>query len=289
VNTSDRRSTRARRYLLGQASEEECAAIEREYFGDEGAVDAMAAAEDDLIEDYLARRLGRDERDPFEREYLAVPHHRRRVETIRRLMGASSTSTSPVVVHDSTVASLTRVARSRRFQWPVLAAASLLLAVGTLWMLGPRREGRQAAVEGRPPAVSTPPAPAPAPNPPVGAPPAAPRVFALSISPVAVRSADESPVLVIPAGTELVALSLEGEANRNSLGRARASIRTVTGDQVWDGPASLAGDLPAGVIARIDVPAARLHADDYVVELLGTDAAGVERERYRYFLRVRER
>jgi hypothetical protein len=193
-------------------------------------------------------------------------------------------------VRDSAVASPARLGWNRRFQWPVLAAASLLLAVGTVWMLGPRRDGRQAAVESRPPAGSTPPAPAPAPNPPVAAPSAAPRVFAVSISPVAVRSADESPALIIPAGTDLVALQLEGEADRRkSLGPARASVRTVTGDQVWEGPVTVEADLPAGVIAQIDVPAERLHADDYVVALFGTDLAGVERERYRYFLHVRAR
>ncbi len=289
MSTTDRQTVRARRYLLSQASEEECAAIEQEYFGDEDAVDAVAAAEEDLIEDYLARRLGPDERDRFEREYLAAPHHRRRVETIRRLMEASSQSAPEVAAHDSAGASLPRVAWNRRLLWPVLAAASLLLAVGTVWMLGPSRDGHQAVVESRPPAVSTPSAPPPAPNPSIGAPAAVPRVFALSISPVAVRGADESPVLIIPAGTDLVALRLEGEGDRTSLGRARASVRTVTGDEVWDGPATVPADLPAGAIAQIGVPVERLHVDDYVVELFGTDQTGIERERYRYFLRVRAR
>ena len=44
--------------------------------------------------------------------------------------------------------------------------------------------------------------------------------------------------------------------------------------------------MPAGVIARVDVPAARLPANDYVIELFGTDAKSVEREQGRYFLRV---
>ena len=104
MNSTDSRATRARRYLLGQATEEERSAIEREYFADAAALDAIGAAEDDLIEDYLASRLERDERDHFEREYLATPNHRRRVETVRLLIAASSTSSPPVKTKPSVAA-----------------------------------------------------------------------------------------------------------------------------------------------------------------------------------------
>jgi hypothetical protein len=63
-------------------------------------------------------------------------------------------------------------------------------------------------------------------------------------------------------------------------------IRTVAGVEVWQGPATIAGDLPPGGVARVDVPA-QLRVDDYVVLLFGSDAAGVEQERFRYFLRAR--
>jgi hypothetical protein len=170
-----------------------------------------------------------------------------------------------------------------------LAAALVLFAAGSLWVFTSSRGEREAVVERSAPTVSTSPsssAPGLPGQPPTSA-PAALTVFAVSISPVAVRSAAEAPAVILPAGADIVALSLEGEPGGRAGGRG--SIRTVSGDEIWQGPATVTGDLPAGVIARIDVPAARLPADDYVVTLFGTDGAGAERELSRYFLRVRVR
>ena len=256
-------AARARRYLLGQATEEERSALELEYFRSEEAVDRIAAAEDDLIEDYLSDWLDPVERGLFERDYLAAPNHRRRVETIRQLL-ASTSRTEPKLTMDW----------SR--QWLALAAALVLFAAGSLWVFTSSRGERGVVVENSSPTVSTPPS---LPGQPPTTAPAAPRVFAVSISPVTVRSAAGAPAVIVPAGTDIVALSLEGEPDGRTRAGGRGSIRTVSGDEIWQGPATVTGDLPAGVLARIDVPAARLPADDYVVTLFGT----------RYFLRVRAR
>jgi hypothetical protein len=110
----------------------------------------------------------------------------------------------------------------------------------------------------------------------------------MSNSPVADRgAATESPVLVIPAGVDIVDLQMEGAPGDQVLARARVAIRTVNGDEVWAGAAASAPDLPAGVIARAAIPAARLNADDYIVTLWALDPAGAASERHRYFLRVR--
>jgi hypothetical protein len=61
----------------------------------------------------------------------------------------------------------------------------------------------------------------------------------------------------------------------------------VTGKEIWKGSATRATDLPSGTIARTDVPAATLLTEDYIVILLETRAPASERERTRYFLRVR--
>src|SRR5260370_1213586 len=66
---------------------------------------------------------------------------------------------------------------------------------------------------------------------------------------------------VIPAGTDVVALQLESDPYRAKLATGRPVIRTVAGTEVWRGPAAPAADLPAGVVVRVDVPAARLSVD----------------------------
>ena len=47
--------------------------------------------------------------------------------------------------------------------------------------------------------------------------------------------------------------------------------------------------MDSGIVARLEVPAAGLPADDYIVTVLTTDGNGAEHERARYFLRIRER
>lgn len=271
--TADAEIRRARRYLLNGSSDDERAGVEREYFGDERALERVEAAEEHLIEDYLAGRLEADERSLFERNYLAVPHRRTRVETIRGLIAAGQRARA---------APSDEVAPTKRWRaaaWAPLAAAALLvIALGGWWM---SRSAPIPATATNQPAVASPPASA--------APAAtAPRVFAFSLSSNRVRSAGASAPLVIPDATDVVRVYLQGAANGGVEG-ARARVRTVAGTEVWRGPAEAPNDAPAGTIARIDVPAERLPADDYVIELFAADASGADRERARYFLTVRPR
>jgi len=104
-----------------------------------------------------------------------------------------------------------------------------------------------------------------------------------------VRSADQSASVVIPAGTDVVSLRLEGDPGTAAPGQRTILIRTVTGDEIWRGQAIEEADRSAGTAARVDVPAPRLVTDDYVIELDIANREGVARELYRYFLRVRDR
>jgi hypothetical protein len=263
-------TTRARRYLLGEADEHERAVIEQEYFVDARALERMEAAEEALIEDYLSNRLGSAERSRFERDYLTVPHHRTRVDTIRALMANDPRASTP------------RKAAPLWMLRPFALAAAALLAVAVAaWWLRPSPNRQESAVQRQQAATPE------QPKQPESTPLASPRVMAITISPVAVRSAGDSASLVIPPGTDLVRLQLEGDPQDKSLVNARALVRTVTGDEVWRGPAAISAGGPPGTVARIDVPAAQLRPDDYVVELFGRNPAGVEQERYRYFVRVR--
>jgi hypothetical protein len=280
--TSDVESARARRYLLGQASEDECSRIEREYFRDESVVDRIDAAEENLIEDYLAERLGPDERGQFTRHYLASPTHRRRVEAVRRLTALGGTTAVPPALEPARSPSPWKPALWQS-SWPAAAAAVLVLAAAATYTLT-----REQRVSNNPAASNVPSSGVVAQNPRASS-PAAPRVFTLSISPAAVRSAGDSAAAIIPSGTDIVVMQLEGDGGARPASRARAVVRTVSGSEVWRGPASVAGDLPAGVRARIEVPAARVPADDYIVELFGPDAKGVERQQSSYFLRLRAR
>jgi len=272
-------TARARRYLLGEASEEECAVLEQEYFQRPETLERIASAEDDLIEDYLAGELTAADRDRFERGYLSAPEHRVRVETMRRLIEQSARASlaSPRKMRAAWSARITRSG-----PWLALAA-SILIVASVVWMFL-QFGGRTAEVAGNG-APQT--APAVTPGTATGAAPAAPRVFALAVSPVAVRGGSETPAAVIPSGTDLVGIRLESDGEPRNLTARRASIRTVGGREAWQGPA--ASESSPGTVARIDVPAAAIPADDYLITLFGTDPRGVEAEWAQYFLRVRDK
>ena len=261
---------RARAYLLGTAAEHESDALEEAYFESAGALDTVEAAEETLIEDYLSGALHSEDRTRFERHYLAAPQRRNRVEAIRKLMAHANRA-------GASVARRTPPLR-------VLAvAAALVIVAGASAAVWIAERGRGADVTGAAPTRMLPTTSA------QSAPTKAPVTFAFSVSPAAVRGAEDTPALVVPPGTDVVNLQLEGEAAAPPVARGRVVIRTVDGTEFWQGAVAASMPPPVGVAAVASVPAARLRADDYTITLFERDAAGVETERSRYFLRVRER
>lgn len=278
-------SVAARRYLLGQVTDAECETIEREYLEREDAFDRIAAAEDDLIEDYLSDQLTPLDRTTFERHYLSTPAHRVRVETVRRLMVQASRS-APMPGHGADDSTSMRWAPS--WQWLALAASVILVSALVLSIVSPSGADRVQRADTLAPTAepvrqlpaSSAESPRPAPKP--------PRVLALAIAPVAVRSASDALSVTVPRGTDIVAIALQAEADGRALVPRRIAITTVGGDPVWQGPVRDVRQARRGAVARGDVPADRLPGGDYVITLYGSDASG-EQEWADYFLRVRAR
>lgn len=263
-----------RRYVLGASTEQESAAIEREYFESADALDRARAVEDDLIDEYVSGQLAADEHAEFERHYLTTPAHRRRVAVARALRTAASVKSN----HRRPVAVRWRPAAG-------LAAALVIVVLGVALVLRTRSLPGTAAVDSPPSATAQAPPPPPPPVPEPVRPDAI--VVVLSISPILVRGSDQPASLAIAPGTDVVRLYLQGQGTERRFGRGRAIVGTVTGEQVWTGPAEAADRTAPRALTRVDIPADRLRPDDYIVELLETDANGREVERYRYFFRVR--
>jgi hypothetical protein len=289
--TRERTAGLFRRYVLGAATDAERDSIERAYFEHADGLDAVSAAEDDLIDDYLSGRLGRDERERFEHHYLATPDHRRRVAVVRAIRQIASK-----------VPSIER-RPSAAYWWTAagVAAAAVVLIIGV------SRAMRVGIAPTDPPVDSraTPTAPAvvppiegrgardesvkPAPDP--RAPAATPRqveptLVSLSISPILSRGDDEPASITIARGTDTVRLILLGEPEQGRR-RGKAIVRTVAGREVWRGWTVTTAASPTGELARIDIPAALVPPDDYIVQLLAIDSTGAGHERYRYFFSVR--
>jgi hypothetical protein len=293
--------TQLRRYLLGELADKLAETLEWDYFAREDLFDRMRAAESDLVDDYVAGRLSRPERDRFERHYLATPVHRQRLVVASELRAASQAA-APVPEPNESYAWWTAVIDSLRGSRQPLTAAlavALLLLVGAgLWMLRFRPAPTDIVVTS--PEATTPSREASPPSGTVGSqrpesqvtPEPSPRIgpvtIALALSPLSVRGADEGPILIIPTHTQLVVLQLEGDADGPPVVGGRAVVRTVSGRTIWRGPATTVRDAPA-LFSRVEIPAETLASDDYIVTLSETDRDGRDAERYRYFLRVRPR
>ncbi len=283
-----------RRYVLGSSSADERDRIEREYFDDPEALELVCAAEDDLIDEYLSNTLVGEERTRFEAYYLAVAPHRTRVGVARALRTAESPSNDRIA---STWWTALLAVRGWPLVAPVAAAAALVLLAGVVVLWLRSTSGPDAAIVTTappPPAVTSPSAPtvreprepeAPVKDKEPAAPSAVASIVALSISPINVRGTGEPAAISIPPDTNTVRLLLQGETSEPPLARGRVIVRTVPGREVWRGLTSRS--TPASSLARVDIPAGRLPADDYIAQLLAPDASGREIERYRYFFSVR--
>ncbi|HYB52290.1 MAG TPA: hypothetical protein VEG84_00350 [Thermoanaerobaculia bacterium] len=109
------------RYLLGTASEEEKTLLEESLFKNPETLEAVSAAEEELIDDYLSGELARDERDLFEKAYFASPERRARLEFARTLRQRLA---------DKPASSAVIAARRAPRRFPVwLAAASILFGL----------------------------------------------------------------------------------------------------------------------------------------------------------------
>src|SRR3977135_1259475 len=104
--------------------EAQAEALEQAYFAKAETWERLRAAEDDLLDDYAANRLGEDEKGAFETRYLASPPLRRRVMAPRARRRPLAEGGAPAVPRVG-------ARRGPRWTFPVAHAASRLLAAMT--------------------------------------------------------------------------------------------------------------------------------------------------------------
>ena len=80
------RQETARRYLLGQMSQEEATEFESEFFADDDLFEEMSSLENDLIDSFVRGELSERERRQFETGYITCQARRENVEFARQLL-----------------------------------------------------------------------------------------------------------------------------------------------------------------------------------------------------------
>ena len=247
-----------RRYLLGELSEAEALSLEERYFAEPDVFEQVWAVENELVDDYVAGRLGTGERERFERAYLSSPRHRERVAVARALQATLPRPTQRLV------------------WWAVAAAVPVL--VGALWLLSARSPDAPKVVDVSPtPTPRHEVSPTAAPTPIVRA----PVVVAFALSPILLRGGKEQPPLRIPQGTDEVLLNLGGEPV--TARRLIFALRAVDGGVVASGRAEPAPRSQPGQVASARLSATRLPAGDYILIL---SAAGDQDPLNQYFFRI---
>lgn len=291
------------RYLLGELSEAERQALEEGYFADPRAFDALASAEDELVDAYVRDELAPPLRQHFEQVYLMDPRRRARVRFAEalaaRLDGAVAAPQlqKPIVTTDPW---WRRWLQAMERQPPVLgwALASVVLlsiAGSGLWLASqsPRSdpEGTQAEAPLARPQERQPDSPAPSPpgataptrpdEPPPPEPGPTPRervrsrsvTLAMTVGP-GVRSGETGPParLVITPDTTEVRLQLTLQEHDYSAYGVRIGV--VGGPEIFRRRSFRPTSDTSGAILTIAVPASRFAAGDYLLTLEGVTSGG---------------
>lgn len=134
-------------YLLGDLPEEEQSEIEDRAFQDEQYLQAILAAESDLIDDYVRGELSASARRQFESRFLTSAERRRKVEFARALASVTpefavteknirpASASVPIIWPRTLAAFLRGLNVAAKFS---LAAAALLIVIGGSWLVAER-------------------------------------------------------------------------------------------------------------------------------------------------------
>src|SRR5258708_23356223 len=98
MNESEQTMTR---YLLGELSDAEQAALEEKYFTDPQVFDKMVKTENELVDDYARGQLTPRLRERFEHYYLARPGRRERAKFAQVFVAKLDHDSAPRAFADS--------------------------------------------------------------------------------------------------------------------------------------------------------------------------------------------
>jgi len=302
--------TRLISYLLGELSEAEAAQLEQQYLQDEALHQLLLLAEDELVESYLRGELEKAQCHRFESHFLASPARRARLDSARVMMRAidaepavPSSSSKAAVLHAKGI-----FPRLLAYRVSVggLAASALLLSAGlaflaqrlqtaqqqleeerAVWFRQEEDLKRQLAQRSSVPLAGTVGQSGETPQPLSAATNPASRgpLASVVLRPGLARDGGELPRISLSPESPLLCLHLVLPDTATAR-HYRAVIKTVDGDLLWSQANLPAYGRDGKRTAALLLESRRLKPGDYIVTLLGRDAAGREQEAADYVLRV---
>jgi hypothetical protein len=256
-----------RPYLLGRLGEEAQDRLERRLLADADAIDALEAAQDDLIEDYLDGALEPADRAAFEAHFLAAPSHAESLACARLVREALLREAGEAPA---------RPTAGRRGPRPIVVAwlgAAAALVLAAVW-LGQGAPERPQVAGSLPPTATVPRGPAVPSSPPPGATePAAP-----AARPVRTASATFLVNREMSAAGEATALHLERGVEGVQLEivlEGASAYRQLAAQLVTAGGAAIEWkDLAPSEIVTLRLAASRLPAGVHTLVLTGRQVRG---------------
>ena len=132
MKPSDPGQDSIRRYLLGQLPDQTQQTLEEGFMTGDTSLEELEAAEDELVDEYLAGRLSNQERDQFEKHFLSAPEREQKLRFAKVFHRYAAAHQPP-----PTVSSDARTPTNfLSFQtWParIAALAVILVAIGGIW------------------------------------------------------------------------------------------------------------------------------------------------------------
>jgi hypothetical protein len=304
------------RYLLSDLPQDEQSALEQEFLANDELFDQVWATENVLIDRYARGKLTPEEKDLFERNYLASPVHRERLEFAKTLVRAADSATEATSADFGPArpskwwSSLVEGWNSNRLSW-AMAATVLLFAASIVWLFAENRRLREQIYQAGPERafeqrikdlekeLSTqreqrdelaaelaalreeqPLTVGPQPN-------HADQTSVVSflLSPMLMRGDGDPQELKIKDETTAVIFKMNvQEPNGRSY---QVRLRTVDGAQIWSRSSLKARQQGKdGGIVSVSIPSNKIPKNDYILTLSAINSSNESEEINRYFFRV---
>jgi hypothetical protein len=304
VGSSEENESLIRDFLLGKTPEAERDRLEERLLADPAFSELVSAVEEELIDDYTAGLLFRDDRRLFEDSFLVTEERRRRVHFSAALAGVRD---RPLPAR----AEIPALDRTRRGWMQVAAAAVAIVSLGVaVWMAETKQDAlariraadeqiaaleqsryalveeyqrRLAEAEERAGTASTVERETRALRLSRSVTVEPPRIVATLI-PGALRDpASSVPSLRIPPGTAVVELRLE--LAEDSYPGYAASVHDASGTELLRMSGLKSEAAKDRILLTLQVPAANLAPNDYSIRLWGHSQDGLS-ELDRYYVRI---
>ena len=293
------------KYLLGNLSEEEQVRVEDHAFEDRDYLNAIQAAEADLIDAYARDNLPQEQRRAFERRFLVSPQRRAKVEFARALARVTDEAKAGELPASRRISGWKVLLDLIRGWNPALqfatGMAALICVAGVWWLIAQnasthsrivaaeaerhqfdvqqqqlRRQLSEERARAESLAAQVQRTPSPAPS-------AAPSLAMLVLSAGISRAGTRVEELILSPTVQVAHIDVPLEA-RDDYPRYRIELRTGGGEEILIRSNLVRRRAGAGYTVSFDVPASALDPGQFELAIKGIAAGGSAEEiGYHYF------